>query len=152
MHSTLCVYPETPKICSSAAWNQGKSFSYFVLRDVRVCLLLSFCNSNLIQHNSLSFKWSVALCHPDPLCERVPRGPSELGHGRSPSLEGPREAEPVSHCSSRSLAAFLLSAGLYVKEVVSPLDFFSEEFAFVRTSSLIPGSLEKGMLSHFIAE
>lgn len=39
-----------------------------------------------------------------------------------------------------------------MKEEVSPLDFFSEEFTFVRTSSLIPGSLEKGMLSHFIAK
>ena len=112
--------------------------------DIRVCLLLSFCNGNLIQHNPLSSKRSVTLGHPEPLCEQIPCGRSELDHCCSPSPEGPREAEPVSHCSSQSLAAFLISAGLFVKAKVSPL-YFSEEFTFVGTSSLIPGSLEKGM-------
>lgn len=105
-----------------------------------------FCNSNLIQHNPLSFKRSVTLCHPEPLCEQIPCRPSELDQSCFPSSEGPREAEPISHHrSSQSLAAFLVSAGLFVKAKVSPLNFFSEEFTFVHTSSLIQGSLEKGM-------
>lgn len=58
MHSTPYIYAETPKICSSAAWNQRKPFQYFVLRDFRVPLLLSFCNGRTVcETKSLSIEF-----------------------------------------------------------------------------------------------
>lgn len=110
-------------------------------------MLLSFCNSNSIQHNPLPFKRSVTLCHPEPLREQTPCGPSELDLGRSPSSEGPRETEPIHQppfvwvtCSLSHPSRTTCES----KSVSLSIDFLLRG-VYVCSYQLILGSLEEGL-------